>query len=140
MEIACELECGHIIDWGENPSIPGACIPWSGLAIYCPECEQNKDIVVVIPSQIEIKEIIFSGPGISNLGCSKPTDLASIFFDTNNLSWCYCLHGINYEGLVYESDNFCGFTSVEETEEEAYKEYRKHTMLGRKMKPGTNWS
>ncbi|GEM_PF-6031922 len=56
-EITCKLECGHSIQWGENPETPGADLPWVGRVAWCPECESDREIVECDPDVVDIRTI-----------------------------------------------------------------------------------
>lgn len=43
----CKLECSHEITWGESTETPGASLPHVGLIAYCPECEDDQEVISV---------------------------------------------------------------------------------------------
>ena len=50
----CSLECGHQIEWDDDPERPGADWPHVGRMAHCPECASDQEIVGIDPEQLEV--------------------------------------------------------------------------------------
>jgi hypothetical protein len=48
------LECGHQIQWSEEPETPYASLPFIGGTAWCDECESDEEITDVTPDVVYI--------------------------------------------------------------------------------------
>jgi len=122
-KFVCLLECGHEVDWAETPGLPGADLPWVGRFAYCEACGGERLIEEVYPSQWDVETILLSEtePSQTDAGASGMAwtsgEKAVVFYDTLTGTWGYCIYGIGYTGLAFETDDVVGFASLEEAKQ-----------------------
>ena len=108
----CILECGHEIQWTENPFTPGADLPHVGRIVFCQDCEEDQEVVRILPEEITVETIIIN----------EETKL-HIFYDSTEGNWGYCFSEKDNNGLYFESDDVVGFLSLKEAKEAALDWY-----------------
>lgn len=115
------LECGHEAQWNEMPGDGGA--PYSGLAVYCHQCQEDRAIEDCEPRQFNVKTITLTdnepSRSPSPYGGYTAGSQATIFYDTGDGTYGYCFHGVGDSGLYGESDDVTGFASAAEAEDAA---------------------